>query len=90
MDPNKLPKQFCENINVGLTKEFFVMALTSGNSVTPFALTPEHTKRFSELLAHNIKEYEQKYGAIKASWAPGVKSPLQIDNIDNPGGEKNK
>lgn len=85
MDLNKLPKQFCENVNVGLNKEFFVMAFVAGNAVTPFAFTPEHAKRFSQLLDHNIKEYEKKNGEIKTNWAPGVQSPLQIDSTDGPG-----
>ena len=74
------PKIFCEGINVGFTPEFFVLALSSGNQSTIYSLTPQHTKRLQQYLAHQIKEYEQENGEIKAEWNPNIVSPVQRMN----------
>ena len=79
-DMKRSPKIFCEGINVGFTPEFFVLALSSGNQSTIYSLTPHHTKRLQHYLAHQIKEYEQENGEIKAEWNPNIVSPVQRMN----------
>lgn len=79
-DMKRSPKIFCEGINVGFTPEFFVLALSSGNQSTIYSLTPQHTKRLQQYLAHQIKEYEQENGEIKAEWNPNIVSPVQRMN----------
>ena len=92
MDLNKIPKQFCDNVNIGYSQEFFVLALMSGQNLGVFALTPQHAKRLSLSLAYNIKEFEERFDEIKTDWAPGIQSPIQMIDL-NKGkdeGEKNK
>ncbi|MEN9921000.1 MAG: hypothetical protein RL538_893 [Candidatus Parcubacteria bacterium] len=76
-DLKKAPKVFCESINVAFTPEFFVMSLSSGSQTGIYALTPQHTKRLAQYLAHQIAEYEKSNGEIKAEWNPNIISPLQ-------------
>ncbi|MEX1026388.1 MAG: DUF3467 domain-containing protein [Candidatus Paceibacterota bacterium] len=85
MDLQKAPKQFCENITVGFAKEFFVMALISGQNAGVYSLTPQHAKRLQQYLTKTVADYEQKHGEIEAEWNPNVKSPIQLDDV--PGGE---
>ena len=79
-DLKKAPKLFCESINVGFTPEYFVMALSTGNHVTIYSLTPQHTKRLKQYLTHQIEEYEKEHGEITAEWNPNVVSPVQKMN----------
>jgi hypothetical protein len=84
MDLNKIPKQFCENVNIGYSPESVVLALTSGQNLSAFALTPQHAKRLMLSLEYNIKEFEKKFGEIKTEWSPGVQSPLQMIDLTKP------
>jgi hypothetical protein len=84
MDLSKLPKQFCDNVNMGYSEEFFILALLSGQNASIFALTPEHAKRLSLSLSYNIVEFENKFGAIKTEWFPGIQSPIQMIDLDKP------
>ncbi len=79
-DLQNAPKLFCESISVAFTPEYFVMGLTSGNQGTLYSLTPQHTKRLQQYLAHQVKEFEEKHGEIKAEWNPNVVSPVQRVN----------
>ncbi len=74
------PKLFCESITVGYTPEYFVMALSSGSQASIYSLTPEHTKRLSQYLSHEVAAYEKEHGEIKAAWNPNVPSPVQRFN----------
>lgn len=76
-DLEKAPKLFCENIKMGFTKEFFVIALSSGEQAAFYSLTPEHAKRLHMYLAHEIAGYEKEHGEIHATWNPNVVSPVQ-------------
>lgn len=87
MDLNKIPKQFCENVNIGATPEYFILGLISGEDAKTYVLTPQHAKRLSQSLAYNISEFEKRYGEIKTEWAPGIQSPMQIIDIKNEGGK---
>jgi hypothetical protein len=79
-DLKKAPKVFCESINMAFTPEYFVISLSSGHQPSIFALTPEHTKRLMQYLGHQIKDYEEKHGPIKAEWEPNIPSPIQRMN----------
>lgn len=80
MKPEELqnaPKLFCENIKLGYTPEYFVLALSSGTQAGIYSLTPQHTKRLLQYLSHEIAQYESKYGSVHAEWNPNIKSPIQ-------------
>jgi hypothetical protein len=79
-DLKKAPKLFCESISVAFTPEYFVMGLTSGNQATIYSLTPQHLKRLTQYLGHQISEYEKEHGGIKAEWNPNIVSPVQRAN----------
>ncbi|MCB9815586.1 hypothetical protein H6785_03360 [Candidatus Nomurabacteria bacterium] len=79
-DFKKAPKLFCESISVAFTPEYFVMGLTSGNQGTIYSLTPQHTKRLQQYLAHQVEEFESKHGKIEANWDPNIVSPVQRAN----------
>jgi hypothetical protein len=76
-DFKKAPKLFCESVNVAYTPEYFVVAMISGQQGSIYSLTPEHAKRLSQYLAHQITEFEQENGRIDAQWNPNIVSPLQ-------------
>jgi hypothetical protein len=82
-DFNKLPKQFTESIVTGYTEDYFALAILSGENVAGFALTPEHAKRLAQSLAHNVEDYERRFGEIHADWKPGIESPFQIPDTGN-------
>ena len=79
-DLKSAPKLFCESITVGFTPEYFVMALNSGNQAGIYSMTPEHIKRLSQYLSHEVAEYEKANGEIKATWNPNIPSPVQRFN----------
>ena len=79
-DLKKAPKLFCESVTVAFTPEYFVMALTSGSQASIYSFTPEHAKRLQQYLEHQVKEYEDKNGAIDAAWDPNIVSPVQRMN----------
>lgn len=87
MDLAKIPKQFCENISVALSQEYFVMSMLTGEQGVTYALTPQHMKRLAQYLAHQIAEYEKQFGAINAEWVPGIQSPIQTKDIMGEKGE---
>lgn len=81
MDLTKIPKQFCENIAVALSKEYFVMSMLTGEAGVTYALTPQHMKRLSQYISFQIGEYEKQFGKIEAEWTPNIQSPLQTKDI---------
>jgi len=88
MDLSKVPKQFCENISVAYSQEFFIMGMFTGETGIAYALTPQHLKRLAQYLAHQVGEYEGKFGTINAEWIPGIQSPIQTKDLL--GGQKGK
>jgi hypothetical protein len=76
-DIKNAPKLFCESINMAFTPEFFVMSVSSGVDTDTYALTPQHTKRLQQYLAHQVAEFEKAHGEIQATWNPNIVSPLQ-------------
>ncbi len=81
MDLNKVPKQFCENISVAFSQEFFIMTMLTGEQGITYALTPQHMKRLAQYLSHHIADYEKQFSAIDAQWTPGIQSPIQTKDI---------
>ncbi len=81
MDLNAIPKQFCENVLAGHSKENFVLVMMVGESAHAYALSPEHMKRLVQSLEHHVQEYEERFGAIDAKWSPGIESPIQTKDI---------
>jgi len=81
IDLNKVPKQFCENISVAFSQEFFVMAMLAGENGIAYALSPQHMKRLAQYLAHQVADYEKKFSAINAEWVPGIQSPIQTKDV---------
>lgn len=76
-DLKKAPKLFCESINIAYTPEYFVIGLSSGSQASIYTLTPAHAKRLQQYLSHQLKEYEEKHGEVKAEWSPNIVSPVQ-------------
>ena len=81
MDFNKIPKQFCDNVVAGHTKEHFALVLSVGETAYAYAFTPEHVKRLAQSLNHQISTYEKSFGPIDAQWSPGIESPIQTKDI---------
>ncbi len=86
MDISKIPKQFCENITIGFSPEHFAMVMHVGEQGMAYALTPEHTKRLAQYLAHQVALYEKEYKEIHTEWSPGIKSPITMSDLKNPPG----
>jgi len=78
------PKAFCESVTVAYTPEFFAMRLLTGIEGDTYVLTPQHMKRLQQYLTHQISEYEKEFGAISATWEPGIVSPLQGLQLPKP------
>lgn len=81
MDFTKVPKQFCDNINVAFTSEFFLMAVASGEAAVAYALTPQHAKRLTLMMSQNIASFEKQFGEIKAEWPEKIPSPIQSSDL---------
>ncbi|MCA9363466.1 hypothetical protein KC851_04050 [Candidatus Kaiserbacteria bacterium] len=79
-DFKNAPKLFCESINLAYTPEYFVLSMSSGNQGTLYTLTPQHAKRLLQYLEHQVENYEEKHGEIKAKWDPNIVSPVQRAN----------
>ncbi len=84
-DFKNAPKLFCESISIAYTPEYFVMGVTSGNQGTMYTLTPQHAKRLQQYLAHQLQEFEEKNGEVKAHWDPNIISPVQRANPPSQG-----
>lgn len=81
IDFSKAPKQLCENISVAFSQEFFVMSMLTGELAATYALSPQHMKRLSQYLTHQLAAYEKQFGTINAEWTPGIQSPIQTKDI---------
>ena len=81
VNPNEIPKQFCDSVNGGFTKESFVMIVSVGNNSMPYAFSLEHAKRFSQWLSHQVEQFEKNVRKINAEWNPNIKSPIQPTDL---------
>lgn len=71
------PKLFCDSVKIGFAREYFLLALLSGDQTAQYALTPQHCKRLAQYLAHQVTAFEKEHGSIEAHWKPDIISPLQ-------------
>ena len=79
IDFQKAPKQFCDNIAIAHTEEYFAIALMNGEAGSAYAISPGHAKRLQQYLTHQIGEYEKTFGPITTpDWSPDIKSPLEM------------
>ncbi|OGC80719.1 hypothetical protein A2943_02415 [Candidatus Adlerbacteria bacterium RIFCSPLOWO2_01_FULL_51_16] len=88
MNLNKVPKQFCDNVLAARAKEYFVVGMLVGEAGTFYSLTPQHFKRLVQSLSHQLAGYEKEHGTIDTAWVPGVKSPIQTQDLKEGEGEK--
>ena len=79
IDLNQIPKQLCENVLIGFNGESFLIGMVVGNNLAPYALTPEHTKRFAKLLAEKVALFEKQHRPIEEE--PKIPSPMQISDL---------
>lgn len=89
---NQVPKKFADGALGGFNKDTFIMALTSGNELSPFATTPRVMKSVARWLNRQVLDYEKKYGEIDMS-APKIISPIDISELgkdDGSGGGSQK
>ena len=76
----KAPKLFCEGVSIAFSPENFVAAFSSGSQASIYSFSPQHMKRLSQYLEHQLKEFEEKHGKIDATWNPNIVSPVQKMN----------
>ena len=57
------------------------MGMFTGEAGIAYALTPQHLKRLSQYLAHQVQDYEKQFGTIQAEWSPGIQSPIQTKDL---------
>jgi len=70
---------YVSNVQIGAGEEEFVLALTSGNQVFQFVMSPKHMKRVKLLLDKNIDEYEKNFGKLETK-LPEVKKGTMEKN----------
>ena len=80
VDINQLPKKFCDGAIGGYNKEVFSFALTSGNSLDSFAVTPQVMKSISVWMNGQIQGYEKQFGEIDML-PPDIQSPIQAADL---------
>ena len=79
IDFAELPKTLCDTVSINFKRHTFLVAFTSGQNVSAFAVPPELMKAFVEGLPGKIAEYEEKFGVIDATQTQGgIQSPIQI------------
>jgi hypothetical protein len=85
------PKVHIDSANIAVMRGMgntFLLALLSGGNAQVFTFSPEHMKRFAQLLTYHVAEYEKTDGKINvADWTPGVASPFSIDDLQGGKGE---
>ena len=81
VDLNQIPKKFCDGAIGAYGKEIFSFALTSGNSLDSFALTPQIMKSIAIWMNKQIENYEKQFGQIDMT-PPPIQSPIQIADLN--------
>lgn len=80
-----VPKSFCDDAGMavmGGLGDMFLIALKSGAGTQVFVFTPEHAKRFSQLVQYHVSNFEKSKGVIKTSdWTPEPTAPFQIKDL---------
>jgi len=79
IDFSVLPKALCDTLSINFKKHYFLVAFTSGQTSSAFAVPPELMKAFVEGMPQKIAAYEEQYGPIDTSGLEGgIQSPIQI------------
>lgn len=72
IDPDKIDAKFCDQamMNIGpfgMTYDFIqqIPQMKSARVLSRIAMSPQHAKVFSEIVANGIKQYEDMFGEIK-------------------------
>ncbi|MEK7602307.1 MAG: hypothetical protein AAB472_02380 [Patescibacteria group bacterium] len=79
IDFSQLPKALADSVSINFNQHHFLVAITSGQSVSAFGMPPELIKAFAKGLDDKLKEYESKFGTIDMAGAEaGIQSPIQI------------
>ena len=87
IDMNQVPKKFCDGAIGGFGKEIFSFALTSGNNLDTFAVTPQTMKSIAIWMNGQVGNYEKQFGVIDMT-PPQIQSPLQMADLKKPGDDK--
>ena len=66
IDMNQVPKKFCDGAIGGFGKEIFSFALTSGNNLDAFAVTPQTMKSIAIWISGQVQNYEKGINGISA------------------------
>ena len=80
IDMNQLPKKFCDGAIGAFGKEIFSFALTSGNNLDSFAVTPQVMKSMAIWMNAQVQNYEKTFGEIDMT-KPEIQSPIQIADL---------
>jgi len=87
IDMNQLPKKLCDGAIGAFGKEIFSFALTSGNNLDSFAVTPQVMKSIALWINGQIQNYEKQFGVIDMT-PPQISSPIQMADLKKPGDDK--
>lgn len=87
IDMNQLPKKLCDGAIGAFGKEIFSFALTSGNNLDSFAVTPQVMKSIALWINGQIQNYEKQFGIIDMT-PPQISSPIQMADLKKPGDDK--
>ncbi len=87
IDINQLPKKLCDGAIGAYGKEIFSFALTSGNNLDSFAVTPQVMKSIALWINGQIQNYEKQFGEIDMT-PPQISSPIQMADLKKPGDSK--
>lgn len=80
IDFNQLPKKFCDGALGAFNKDSIIFCMTSGNSLDPYATTPQIAKSIAKFFSQQIENYEKKFGEIDMT-IPLIPSPMQISDL---------
>ncbi len=81
----KATKRFIDDTRTLIAEGSIVFGFYFGEMPESFVMTPQHAKRLSMILAHQIANYESVFGPIAASWTPpNVQSPIQPSDLQDP------
>lgn len=72
---------YVSNAQIAMGEEEFIIALTSGNQIFQFALSPKHTKRVKMLLDKYVDEYESRFGKLETKLQEMKKETAEKDKI---------
>ncbi len=81
VDMNQLPKKFVDGALGAYAKELFSFALTSGNNLDSFAVTPQTMKNIAIWMNSQVQSYEKTFGIIDVT-PQKITSPIQISDLE--------